>query len=72
MDVSEVLGCREDAGDLEASLSGVVNRGGGGASEESLQLDGVVRRNSIGTEKQQVAGCLARTVQPRVDQVFTR
>jgi hypothetical protein len=39
LDVGEVLGRLEDAGDLEAGLGGVVERGGRGAAGEALKLD---------------------------------
>ena len=40
LDVRKILGRLEDTGDLETRLGGVVDRGGGSASRESLQLDG--------------------------------
>ncbi len=45
----EVLGRLEDAGDLEAGLGGVVNRGGCGATGEALKLEG-----AAGVEEEEV------------------
>ena len=51
LDVGEVLGRLEDAGDLEAGLSGVVERGGRRAAGEALELD-----RAAGVEEEEWGG----------------
>jgi hypothetical protein len=44
LDVGEVLGCLEDARDLEAGLGGIVERGGRRTTGEALELNGAAAR----------------------------